>query len=237
MKKLGLILITLILAAGMVFATDSSVPPSTLTSTVKITGTIAPTPSDNVDDNPVVGDPDGLWIYSYIETFNAKTITEPEKYEATDDLLDSETYTVDVLHETDGEDSIDSLAIVYGVLCDVAANSTNPPLYSISVSAPENWSLVGSTSTVDTLTLKVETSLPKETSIKLANSSDPNAVLKLDNETSDIKITTAKGLSNKAATEPQLVGWTAVTWDTVTGKTPVAGTYTADITITIEPVV
>ena len=237
MKKIVLILITLILVAGMVFATEPA------TSTVKITGTIAPTPSGNVDEDPVVGDENGLWIYSYVQTFNSNDITAPKKYNATNDLLElnPEYDDIDVLHDKDGEDSIDSLAIVYGVLCDVAAVSSNPPACIITIEAPEYFYLVTGTSgdvattKDDTFALTVVTSLPDETEIDFADSSSDTAKLSLTKtEAGDgIEITTAAGLSNRSATTPELVGWTAVTWNTAAEKIPVAGTYTADIKIKI----
>ena len=238
MKKIVLILITLILVAGMVFATEP------VTSTVKITGTIAPTPSGNVDEDPVVGDENGLWIYSYVQTFNSNDITAPKKYNATNDLLElnSEYDNIDVLHDKDGEDSIDSLAIVYGVLCDVAAVSSNPPAYIITIEAPEYFNLVTGTSgdvatteDDDTFALTVVTSLPDKKEIDFADSSSDTAKLSLsETKAGDgIEITTAAGLSNRSATTPELVGWTAVTWDTAAEKIPVAGTYTADIKIKI----
>lgn len=236
MKKIVLILITLILAAGMVFAAEPS--------TVTITGTIAPDNPGITDDNPVIGDQEGgLWIYSYIQELDSEDSVDngPGSYNSTNNSeLESKTISVNVLHDTKATGA-EALFIVYGVACDVPANYAKPPAYTIKIEAPEYFDLVTGTSgdvattKDDTFALTVVTSLPDETEIDFADSSSDTAKLSLTKtEAGDgIEITTAAGLSNRSATTPELVGWTAVTWNTAAEKIPVAGTYTADIKITI----
>ena len=242
MKKIVLILITLILAAGMVFANDSQ------TSIVKITGTVIPDNPGITDDNPVIGDQDGgLWIYSYIQELDSEDSVDngPGSYNsANNSELENKTISVNVLHDTKATGA-EALFIVYGVACDVPATYATPPAYTIKIEAPDYFDLVTGTSgdvattkNDNTFELTVATSLPKETEITFEDSSSASAKLSLSKtEAGDgIEITTAAGLSNRSATTPELVGWTAVTWTTATGKIPVAGTYTADIKITIASV-
>lgn len=242
MKKIVLILITFILAAGMVFANDSQ------TSIVKITGTVIPDNPGITDDNPVIGDQDGgLWIYSYIQELDSEDSVDngPGSYNsANNSELENKTISVNVLHDTKATGA-EALFIVYGVACDVPATYATPPAYTIKIEAPDYFYLVTGTSgdvatTKDdyTFELTVATSLPKKTEITFEDSSSDSAKLSLS-KTEDgdgIEITTAAGLSNRSATTPELVGWTAVTWTTAAGKIPVAGTYTADIKITIASV-
>lgn len=235
MKKLGLILITLILAAGMVFAVES---------TVKVTGTIVPGTPGIEDDDPVAGDDKGgLWIYSYVQELDSEdNINDgPGAYSSADNkkLEENPEIPVNVMHDEKASGA-EALYIVYGVSCDVPADYANPPVYTIAIEAPQYFDLVtGTTGNVtpkddDTFSLTTSTSLSAK-EIVLDDSSDKNAKLSLEKTDSGIKITTVAGLSNRSATTPELVGWTAVTW-AVTDKTPVAGTYTADITITIASV-
>lgn len=239
MKKLGLILITLILAAGMVFAADTS------KSTVKITGTITPETPEIKDDKPVAGDDKGgLWIYSYVQALDSDQNigNGPDAYNSADNkkLEANPEISVNVMHDEKASGA-EALYIVYGVSCDVPADYAKPPVYTIKIEAPEYFHLVTGTSgdvattkDDDTFALTVATSLPKETEITFEDSSSDSAKLSLSKTEDDgIKITTVAGLSNRSATTPELVGWTAVTWNTAAGKIPVAGTYTADIKITI----
>ena len=266
LKKLGLILITLILAAGMVFAVES---------TVNVTGTIVPGTPEIEDDDPVAGDDKGgLWIYSYVQALDSDQNigNGPGAYNSADNkkLEENPEIPVNVMHDEKASGA-EALYIVYGVSCDVPADYAKPPVYTIAIDAPtyfdlvtgtaggvattkddDTFSLTTSTSlsateialddssdndaklSLDTFSLTTSTSL-SATEIALDDSSDNDAKLSLEKTDNVIKITTAAGLSNRSAKTPQLVGWTAVTW-AVTDKTPVAGTYTADITITIASV-
>lgn len=236
MKKLGLILITLILAAGMVFAVES---------TVKVTGTIVPGTPEIEDDDHVAGDDKGgLWIYSYVQALDSDQNigNGPGAYNSADNIKLEENLEipVNVMHDEKASGA-EALYIVYGVSCDVPADYAKPPVYTIAIDAPKYFGLVtgtaggvATTKDDDTFSLTTSTFL-FATEIALDDSSDNDAKLSLEKTDNSIKITTAAGLSNRSAKTPQLVGWTAVTW-AVTDKTPVAGTYTADITITIASV-
>ena len=239
MKNIVLILITLILATGMVFAAE---PATSTTSIVKITGTITPDNPGITDDNPFIGDTyGGLWIYSYIQELDSEDSVEkgPGTYSSADNSeLESKEIPVNVLHDKKASGA-EALFIVYGVACDVPATYEKPPVYTIAIDAPDYFDLVTGTSEGvsttkddDTFALTVATSLPTKTEITFDDSSSGTAKLSLSSIKNGIKIETAAGLSNRSATTPELVGWTAVTW-TANGKTPVAGTYTADIKITI----
>lgn len=233
MKKIVLILITLILAAGMVFAAD--------TSTVKITGTITPT-VPSVEGNPEIGgDPSGLWIHGYI-------VKNPGQENPSDYNLGSNTalgatdvdIPVDINHkdETETEGNVDSLRLVFGATSNVSPTTENNAAVDIKVTN-SGWTLKGATKKdpVNTLTLKTVTDTTETKEATFAETSTVSdakmtwKVLTEGNENIGLSVDASAGTRN---TTPQLIGWADITWGVAEGKTPTAGDYEAIITITIS---
>ena len=231
MKKIVLILITLILVAGMVFATD--------TSTVKITGTIAPT-VPSIEGNPEIGgdSSNGLWIHGYI--VKNPDQNKPATYSKGDNTALGTTNTaipvnIDPKDETEG--NVDSLRLVFGATSDVSASEESPAAVSITVTNG-GWSLKTSEDNkpVDTLTLKTvtDTTETKEATFTSSTVADAKMSWQLTGageEKSGVSVSATAGTNNNT---PQLIGWTDVTWSVADNKTPTAGNYEATITINIS---
>lgn len=234
MKKIVLILITLILAAGMVFAAD--------TATVKITGTIAPT-VPSIEGNPEIGGDysNGLWIHGYI-------VKNPGQDDPGDYNLNLGSNTalgatnngipVDIDHKDENEGNVDSLRLVFGATSDVSATVGSSASVSITVKN-KGWYLKNSKDSddaVDTLTLKTVTYTTKEKEATFATSTTADAKMSWQltgdgEEKSGVSVSANAGTRNIT---PKLIGWTNVTWGVAEGKTPTAGDYEATITIEIS---
>lgn len=232
MKKLGLILITLILATGMVFAADPS------TSTVKITGTVAPT-APVIDDNPNIGgDDNGLWIHGYIVK-NPKPgkLTVYSKGDNTKLDATNAAIPVDLMHDDETVGNVDSLQLVFGATSDVSPTAKNKAAVDIEVTN-SGWTLKGATETnpVTTLTLKTvtDTTETKEATFESSTVTDAKMRWELTGEgteKSGVHVEASAGTRN---TTPHLIGWTNITWGVAENQTPTAGDYEATITIKIS---
>ena len=234
MKKIVLILITLILATGMVFAAEPE------TSTVKITGTIAPT-VPSIDGNPEIGgDPSGLWIHGYI-------VKNPDQNKPSVYSIDNNNTAlgatnaeipVDIDHKNETEGNVDSLRLVFGATSNVSPTTENNAAVDIKVTN-SGWTLKGATKTdpVNTLTLKTVTDTTETKEATFAETSTVSdakmtwKVLTEGNENIGLSVDASAGTRN---TTPQLIGWTDITWGVAEGKTPTAGDYEAIITITVS---
>lgn len=236
MKKIVLILITLILAAGMVFAAE---PATSTTSTVKITGIIAPT-VPSIDGNPEIGgDSSGLWIHGYI-------VKNPDQNKPSVYSIDNNTalgatnanIPVDIDHKDETEGNVDSLRLVFGATSNVSPTTENNAAVDIKVTN-SGWTLKGATKKdpVNTLTLKTVTDTTEKKEATFAETSTVSdakmtwKVLTEGNENIGLSVDASAGTRN---TTPQLIGWTDITWGVAEGKTPTAGDYEAIITITIS---
>ena len=232
MKKIVLILITLILAAGLVFAAE------TKTSTVKITGTIAPT-VPSIEGNPEIGgDSSGLWIHGYI-------VKNPEQDKLSIYDLGSNTtlraintdIPVDIEHKDETEGNVDSLRLVFGATSDVSATKGSSAGVSITVTNG-GWYLKNSkeNKAVDTLTLKTVTYTTEEKEATFTTSTTDDAIMSWQltgegEEKNGVSVSANAGTRNIT---PQLIGWTNVTWGVAKDKTPTAGDYEATIKIEIS---
>lgn len=136
-------------------------------------------------------------------------------------LGSGETYTdVDLLHTS--ASGIDSFSIVYGVYGNIS--SSDAPNSSVMISASDSgWTVDGSKSddmSLSTTTTDVNTS--------------PGSVFNWKDENGYVLVSVNEG--GGRCDEVQVVANTHVTWDrNDPNVTPVAGTYSASITISIQP--
>ena len=231
MKKIVLILITLILAAGMVFAADSG------STQVKISGKVTPyTPP--ADEDGVVSN-NGLSIVWYVVEDKSKdTPSQPTTFDTSGKISGTkDAIPVDVLQATSDGTQTKSLSLVFGAVCDVPP-SINSQSFSISVTN-SGWKLVGSDNTINTLYLNTVTKSLLSDEGKTYPESSTGSDSKLtcvnaaDTDTNtEIKVTATAGTNNNRETE--LIGWTSVTWGPTGDDSVVtAGEYNATITVTI----
>lgn len=230
MKKIVLILITLILAAGMVFAAE---PVSTQ---VKISGNVTPyAPSD---EDGVVSN-NGLSIVWYVvENKDSATPSQPGLFDTSGKISGTDkAIPVDVLQKTTGKSLTKSLSLVFGAVCDVPP-TINSQSFSISVTN-SGWKLVESDNTINTLYLNTVTKSLLSDEGKTYPESSTGSDSKLtcvntaDTDTNtEITVTATAGTNNNRATE--LIGWTSVTWGPSDDDSAVtAGNYNATITVAI----
>ena len=225
MKKLGLILITLILAAGMVFAaTELS------SSDVKITGTITPYKPDGGITT------DGLSIVWYVvEDKTNSSQTAPSSYAGGTITGTKEAISVDVRQETTDK-LTKSLSLVFGAVCDVPLTTTNGSSITITVT-DSDWTLAGKEGSVTTLRLDTVTnSLGTGSTTYPLTSTSSDSKLTWSNVSDDAMSNTGITVSATAGTNngrtPELVGWTSVTWGpTGNANAVTAGNYNATITV------
>lgn len=230
MKKIVLILITLILAAGMVFAAE---PYSTL---VKISGNV--TPYTPPADGEGVVSYNGLSIVWYVvENKDNDTPSQPKLFDTSGKISGTDNaIPVDVLQKTTDKPLTKSLSLVFGAVCDVPP-TINSQSFSISVKN-SGWKLVGSDNTIDTLYLNTVTkSLLSDEGKTYTESTGSDSKLTCvnaaDTDTNtEITVTATAGTNNNRNTE--LIGWTSVKWGVAEGKTPTAGDYEATIKIEIS---
>lgn len=231
MKKIVLILITLILAAGMVFAAESG------STQVKISGNVTPyTPP--ADEEGVVSY-NGLSIVWYVvENKDNATPSQPASFDASGKISGTDkAIPVDVLQATSGGSLTKSLSLVFGAVCDVPP-TINSQSFSISVTNA-GWKLTGSDDTVNTLELNTVTksllSADGKTYPDFSTGSDSKLTcVDIDNSdtNTEITVTATAGTNNNRETE--LIGWTSVTWGPSKDVTAVtAGEYNATITVAI----
>ena len=226
MKKLGLILITLILATGMVFAAIEL-----SSSDVKITGTITPyKPGGGIIT-------DGLSIVWYVvEDKTNSSPTAPSSYAGGTITGTKEAISVDVRQETTNKSLTKSLSLVFGAVCDVSPTVENTPSITITVT-DSDWELDGKTDSVTTLKLDTITkSLGEGEKTYTTTSTGSSSKLTWSNVTADadtntgIKVSATAGTNNDRT--PELVGWTSVTWGpTGNANAVTAGNYNATITV------
>lgn len=231
MKKIVLILITLILAAGMVFAAE---PGSTQ---VKISGNV--TPYTPPADGEGVVSYNGLSIVWYVvENKDSATPTKPVLFDTSGKISGTDkAIPVDVLQKTTDKPLTKSLSLVFGAVCDVPP-TVNSQSFSISVTN-KGWKLKGSDNTIETLYLNTVTKSLLDDEGKTYSESSTGSdskltcVNKADTDTNtEIIVKATAGTNNDKKTE--LIGWTSVTWGVAEGKTPTAGDYEATITIEIS---
>lgn len=233
MKKIVLILITLILAAGMVFATAPS-------STVKITGIVAPT-APVIDDNPNIGgDDNGLWIHGYIVKNPGADPTGYDLDSNTSNIALNPTnadIAVDLMHNDETSGNVDSLQLVFGATSDVSATEGSTASVSVTVTNG-GWILKNSkdSTAVDTLTLSTitDTTATKEATFETSTVEGAKMDWQLTGEgeeKSGVSVSANAGTRNIT---PKLIGWTNVTWGVAENMTPTAGDYEATITIEIS---
>ena len=234
MKKIVLILITLILATGMVFAADSS------TSTVKITGTVTPhKPDGGFGDG-------GLSIVGYVVENNNPTPGEVAAYNKGDDntaLVEDTTegqktsISVDILHE-DNTNTTESLTLVFGAVCDMSPTADKTASVNVSVTAGE-WKLKKDDTTfepVKSLFLNADTKPNTKETSKTYDDIVKDATLSWGaGQDGRISVTATPGANSNQ--EVVFIGYTNITWgrSQVEGAPAVtAGDYEADITITFD---
>ena len=230
MKKIVLILITLILVAGMVFAAESK------TSTVKVTGTIDPyIPDGGFGDG-------GLSIVGYVVKNNTEAPGEVVEYVKGDnaalveDTSDGEktSISVDILHNDDTND-IESLTLVFGAVCDMPPTATENEKITVSVTAGK-WKLKKNNNTfpeVESLYLSADTHPNKSKTSETYDDILKDATLSwADGQDGGISVTATPGANSNQ--DVVFIGYTNITW----GKSQVdnapavtAGDYEADITI------
>ena len=230
MKKLGLILITLILVAGMVFAAESK------TSTVKVTGTIDPhIPDGGFGDG-------GLSIVGYVVKNNTKTPGEVVAYVKGDndalveDTSDGEktSISVDILHN-DAND-IESLTLVFGAVCDMSPTATGYENITVSVTAGK-WKLKKDATevvAVDSLYLKADTKTEKK-SIEYNDIKEEATLSWEAGPNGGISVTATPGANSNQ--DVVFIGYTNITWgESQEENAPAvtAGDYEADITISFD---
>lgn len=231
MKKLGLILITLILAAGMVFAD---------TSTVKVTGTVTPhKPDGGFGDG-------GLSIVGYVVENKTETpgaVTAYNKGNNDTALVKDTTegqktsISVDILHE-DNTNTTESLTLVFGAVCDMPPTATENEKITVSVTAGE-WKLKKNDTTfkpVKSLFLNADTKPNTEETSKTYDDIVEGATLSWGaGQKGGISVTAKPGANSNQ--EVVFIGYTNITWgrSQVEGAPAVtAGEYEADITITFD---
>lgn len=230
MKKIVLILITLILVAGMVFAT---------TSTVKVTGTVTPHKPDHgfgdgglsivgyvVKNNTAT--PGAVTAYTYNNEVNVALVEDTTEGQKT-------SIAVDILHE-DNTNDVESLTLVFGAVCDMSPTAGKNENISVSVSASK-WKLKKDNTRfeeVDSLSLDVATNAEKK-SITY-NTIKEGATLSWEaGQNESISVTATPGANSNR--DVVFIGYTNITWgkSQVEGAPAVtAGDYEADITITFD---
>lgn len=230
MKKLGLILITLILAAGMVFAA---------TSTVKVTGTVTPhKPDGGFGDG-------GLSIVGYVVENKTETpgaVTAYNKGNNDTALVEDTTegqktsIAVDILH--DDINTTKSLTLVFGAVCDMSPTADKNASVVVSVTAGE-WKLKIDDTTfepVKSLFLNADTKPNTKETSKTYDDIVKGATLSWgDGQNGGILVTAKPGANSKQ--EVVFIGYTNITWgrSQVEGAPAVtAGDYEADITISFD---
>lgn len=228
MKKIVLILITLILAAGMVFAAESK------TSTVKVTGTIDPhIPDGGFGDG-------GLSIVGYVVKNNTEAPGEVVEYVKGDnaalveDTSDKEktSISVDILHDDD-TNNIESLTLVFGAVCDMPPTATGNENITVSVTAGK-WKLKKDATEVvdvDSLYLKADTKTEKK-SIEYNDIKEEATLSWEAGPNGGISVTATPGANSNQ--DVVFIGYTNITWgESQVDNAPAvtAGDYEADITI------
>lgn len=231
MKKIVLILITLILAAGMVFAAG---PVSTQ---VKISGNV--TPYTPPADGEGVVSYNGLSIVWYVvENKDSDTPSQPVLFDTSGKISGTkDAISVDVLQATSDGTQTKSLSLVFGAVCDVPPTINSQ---SISISVTNGgWKLDESDDTVNTLELNTVTKSLLSDEGKTYPESSTGSDSKLtcvdtDNSDTNTKITVTATAGTNNNRETELIGWTSVTWGPSDDASAVtAGNYNATITVAI----